>query len=120
VRATDELLLERHDSFIVKQRVAARRDDDRIHDKIWNFEGLRRRGDGFHDGGVGEHAGFGGVRAKICHDGFELCRHQIGLHRFDARDARRVLRGNSRNGADAVDAVCSERFQVGLNTGARA
>jgi hypothetical protein len=32
-----------------------------FHDKIWNFESLRRRGDGFHDGGVGEHAGFGGV-----------------------------------------------------------
>jgi hypothetical protein len=60
------------------------------------------------------------LRTKVRHDGFELCRHQIGLHRFHAYDARGVLRGHSRNGADAVDTVCSERLQVGLNTGARA
>jgi len=84
------------------------------------FEVLRCRRHRFHDGGVGEHAGFGGVRTEIRHDGFELCRHQIRLHRFRAHDAGRVLRGDSRDGADAVDTVCGKRLQVGLNTGSGA
>src|SRR6185503_15682178 len=37
-----------------------------------------------------------------------------------ARDTHRVLRGDSGNGADAVNAVRGKRLQVGLNAGARA
>ena len=80
----------------------------------------QRVGHGANDAGIGEHADLHGVDADVVEDGVELRRDEFGVGRMDRAHAMRVLRGQRRDDARAVDAKRRKRLQIGLDAGSAA
>ena len=65
--------------------------------------------------GVRDHADLDGIGRNIGKDGVKLRREEGGRHGKDICNAHRILRGECRDGAHAVDAVRRHGLEVCLN-----
>ena len=111
---------ERPERAVVEQPVAALGH----HHRIDHERGLRRAADhardGFDDRGVAEHAGLHRVHREIGDHGADLLDDERRLQYLHRADHLGVLRGDGRDGAQAVDAVRGKGLEVGLDAGAAA
>jgi len=120
VSERDEALSQCHQSFVVEQSCPRGRGHDCVeHD---GAEGMPHNCscDCHRDGRCRQHPNLGGRNPEVRHDRVDLCDYDIHRYRQDRLNTQRVLRGHSGNGAEPVDLMCGERFQVGLDTGAGA
>jgi len=67
-----------------------------------------------------QHAGFHGARRQFFKHGLDLLPQHFRRARFDTEDAPRILRGETGDGAGAVDAERGEGFQIRLDARAAA
>ena len=69
-----------------------------------------------NDPGRKQHAGLGRARRKLRKDSFDLLSHDERFARLKAANLFRVLRGDTGDGAGAVNAESGKSFEIGLDS----
>ena len=96
------------------ERVSGRGDEHGVDDEVGEAPLGRQCGHLGHDAGVRQHPRLHAADSEVVEDRLDLVPHEGRLERDDAADLGRVLRGDRRQRAGAVDAERGEGLEVGL------
>ena len=77
---------------------------------------LKKVDDDPNDPGRKQHPGLDRARRKLGKDGFNLLSHDWRSARLEAANLFRILRGDARDGAGAVNAESGKSLEIGLDS----